>query len=297
MSELLKFSKVYKYYRKKGLFRDDFVKVLYDIEFLIKRGSVTSVVGESGSGKTTIALLASFLEEPSYGKVIYKNKIIDINTDKDILWKEIQLVFQDPGKSLNPVKKIDCLLKEPLINYKICSKKEMEKKIDFFMEIFDISKDFLEKKSNELSGGEKQRIAIARALSVSPSLLILDEPFSSVDSLTQAKILSSLLDLKNKYGTTWIFISHDIRGLSSFSDYIIILYKGFIMEMGGIEILERPFHPYTRFLLFPEIRERIETNFKGCPFLPKCSFKGKLCWEKVPVLKFIDRRYMRCHLY
>ncbi len=293
MSEILSFRDVKKYY--KGAGRS--VKALDGVSFSVKDESIISVIGESGSGKTTLAMIASFLENPTEGDVIFKDKIIDSSKKRKTLWKEVQLVFQDPGRSLNPKKSIEFLLKEPLSNYSICSQREREGRIDYLLDLLEIERFLKKRKAEELSGGEKQRIAIARALSVSPSLLILDEPFSFLDPVVKDRLLSILLNYKRKNKMAWIFITHDLQSINSFTDYIVILYKGLILESGRIDILENPYHPYTKFLLFPDLKERWERISEGCPFFAQCDFKIELCKLSVPELKFIDERYVRCHLY
>jgi peptide/nickel transport system ATP-binding protein/oligopeptide transport system ATP-binding protein len=293
MSEILSFRNVKKYYKGGGRV----VKALDDVSFSVRNESVISVIGESGSGKTTLAMIASFLEYPTEGEVIFKKRTIGEYKNKKSLWKEVQLVFQDPGRSLNPKKRIEFLLKEPLLNYSICSKREMEEKIDYLMDLLEIERFLKRRKAEELSGGEKQRIAIARALSVSPSLLILDEPFSFLDPVIKERLLLTLLDYKRKNGMTWIFITHDLNNINQFADSIVILYKGIVMESGKIDILENPYHPYTKYLLFPDLKEKLEKTSGGCPFLPKCNFKIEVCKSSFPELKFIDERYVRCHLF
>lgn len=295
MSDILSFYSIKKYYKGAG---SKVVKALNGVTFSVENESILSVIGESGSGKTTLAMIASFLEEPTEGYLYFKNKIIDKSQSKKALWREIQLVFQDPGRSLNPKRSVEFLLKEPLLNYSICHQKEMEKKIDYLLELFELPEYLKKRKADELSGGEKQRIAIARALSVSPSLLILDEPFSFIDPLVKKQTLSVLIDYKKKNRMSWIFINHDLQSIGSFSDYVIILYKGLIMESGKAEIIENPLHPYTNFLLSPTLREGGEISpDKGCPFFSKCNFKLDLCKYFCPELKFTNKRYVRCHLY
>ncbi len=293
MNEILSFRNVRKYYKGGG----GVVKALDSVSFSVKSGSVISIIGESGSGKTTLAMIASFLEDPTDGEVIFKNKSVREYRNKKSLWKEVQLVFQDPGRSLNPKKRVEFLLREPLLNYSICSKKEMEEKIDYLMDLLEIEKFLKRRKAEELSGGEKQRIAIARALLVSPYLLILDEPFSFIDPVIKERLLLTLLDYKRKNGMTWIFITHDLNNINQFADSIVILYKGMVMESGKINILESPYHPYTKYLLFPSFKEKLEKISEGCPFFPKCNSKIEVCKSSFPELKFIDERYVRCHLF
>lgn len=293
MSEILSFREVKKYYKVVKRF----VKALDGVSFSVRNESVISVIGESGSGKTTLAMIASFLENPTEGNVIYKNRIIGRLKDRKFLWKEVQLVFQDPGRSLNPKKSIEFLLKEPLLNYSICSQNGVEKSIDYLLDLLEIERFLKKRKAEELSGGEKQRVAVARALSVSPSLLILDEPFSFLDPVIKDRLLSILINYKRKNKMTWIFITHDLQNINSFTDYIIILCKGLIMESGRINILENPYHPYTEFLLSPSLRKACEGTSEGCPFFAQCNFKIEVCKLAIPELKFTDDRHVRCHLY
>ncbi len=295
MNEILKFNDVKKYYKGE---RGKIVRALNGVSFSVKEDSIFTVIGESGSGKTTIAMIASFLEFPTHGKVIFKNETFKKSFNKRSIWKEVQLIFQDPGRSLNPKKKVEFLLKEPLLNYSICPPKGIDKKIDFLMELLGMERSLKNRKAEELSGGEKQRLAIARALLVTPSLLILDEPFSFIDPVVKSQILFTLLDYRKKNRMAWIFITHDLKDVNFFTESLVILYKGLIMESGNVDILENPYHPYTKFLIFPEPKENFEmTSDKGCPFSISCDFKKELCKSTLPELKFINRRFVRCHLY
>lgn len=294
MHEIIRFENVSKYYRAGG----KSVKALQEINFSLGSERILTVIGESGSGKTTLAMIASFLENPTKGKLIFKDKIFKGLVNKKFLWKEVQLIFQDPGRTLNPKKCVEFLLKEPLLNYSLCSRDEMEKRIDYLMDSLGLGRFLKKRRAGELSGGEKQRVAIARALSVLPSLLILDEPFSFIDPIVKAHLLSILIDFKKRNKMAWIYITHDVDDIIDLTDSVMVLYRGFIVEMGSPDILQSPYHPYTKFLLSPSFKEKPGIfEGEGCPFYLKCIFRIELCKYSVPELKLVNERYVRCHLY
>lgn len=287
MEKLIEFINIKKYFPiYSGVFRKvkGYVKALDGINFFIPRGTTLGIVGESGSGKTTIAYLALGLYKPTEGEIIsYTN--------------DIQAVFQNPFSSINPRMNVFSILSEPLITRKKMSREERKKYIPKLLEMVKLPSDSIYKYPHEFSGGELQRIAIARAISTSPEFIILDEPVSSLDVSVKAQILNLLKELQEKLNLTYMFISHDLSIVEFFSDIVLVLYKGKPMEMGLTEdVFSNPTHPYTIYLLETakevvkkEERRKEETNYV-CPFYPRCSVSIEECKNKELPEKILNNK-------
>jgi oligopeptide/dipeptide ABC transporter ATP-binding protein len=224
----------------------------------------------------------------------------------------VQLIFQDPYSSLNPRKSAASIIKEPLTIHRIGNKKQRRESVAELMEKVGLNKEQANRYPHEFSGGQRQRIGIARALVLQPELIIADEPVSALDVSIQAQILNLLKDLKQDFGLTYLFISHDLNVIRHMSDRIAVMYLGQIVELAGnSEIYEHPFHPYTRMLLSalpgcdPVGKRTIAAikgeagaeNDRGCNFQNRCPYKVAICSEQEPVLKQIeDERFCACHL-
>lgn len=237
-----------------------------DVSFDIKKGEIVSILGESGSGKTTVARMILRLLEPTKGHIFYKGKdIFSFNTRKDKLnyWRHVQAIFQDPFASFNMFYSVYRVLNNVfrLFDEEI-RKEEREKRIVDAMEAVGLNpSDLLNKKIFELSGGQRQRLLIARIILIKPEVLIADEPTSMIDASSRVSILNYLMNLRNTYNMTIIFITHDI-GLAYYtSDRIIVMKKGKVVEEGEAEkIIENPQHEYTKQLLsdIPVINKKWE---------------------------------------
>ena len=224
------------------------------VDLCVHKGQDLGLVGESGSGKSTIARLVLNLIRPDSGKIIFEGWEVSSFNKKQ--WqsvrREIQMVFQDPYSSLDPRMSIRSVLGEPmrLAPEKFRSREEREERMVFLLRAVGLSEDALSRYPHEFSGGERQRIAIARALVVEPKLLILDEAVSSLDVLVQEQILGLLARLKKEFGLTYLFISHNLRVVRKVCEQVAVMYSGKIVEAGSTQdILDRPFHPYTRNLM------------------------------------------------
>ena len=211
--------------------------VLHNVSFDLYEGEALGLVGESGSGKTTIArAILGFL--PRYeGEIIHYSK-------------RPQLIFQDPYTSLNPARTVGWILEEPLKIYGKFDKAERRRRIIEMLENVGLSEEYMSRRPSELSGGQRQRVSIAAALIVRPKLVIADEPVSALDVTIQAQILQLLDDMRDKYGLSYLFISHDMNVVYQLCDRVIVMKKGVIVEDNTIdEIFDHPQHPYTRELV------------------------------------------------
>jgi peptide/nickel transport system ATP-binding protein len=290
-----------------------------NISFFLNRNSVIGIVGESGCGKSTTALCIAGLQKITNGDLKYKETSINCTWQhrrKDTL-KEIQMVFQDPARSLNPIYTVEQIIGRPLKTLcGIRSKQEQRRVITELLSKVGLSEQYLKKKTGQMSGGERQRIAVARVFAVKPDLIICDEPTSALDVSVQAAVLNLLLELQqNSDNLSYIFISHDLHVVNYISDYVIVMYLGKICEAGKTaEIFNPPYHPYTEALLsaVPEIGLgekktliRLEGSvpvpdgrLRGCPFHTRCPRKiGSICETTVPPeIHFSSTHNICCHL-
>ncbi len=251
MSALLRVEGLTKVFFGSGLIRSHPVTALDGVSFEVEEGEIFGLVGESGSGKTTLARTILFLETPTSGRIHYRD--VCLNDLSSHRWRKMrsrmQIIFQDPNGSLNPRLTIRESLEEGLINLRMPRKRRNEE-IKKLLDQAGIASAHMDWYPHEFSGGQKQRIVIARALSMKPRFLILDEPVSNLDVSIQAGIINLLLDLKKEFNLTYIFISHDLDLIGYLSTRIGVLRKGKLLEVGATEdVLNDPKHPYTRDLV------------------------------------------------
>jgi len=292
----------------------DHIQALKNINLEINSGEVLGIVGESGCGKSTLGKLILALIEPTSGEVYYKGKNIFLLSKKDLrlLREKIQIVFQNPYSSLNPRMKIKDIIKEPIIVHKqFKNKKDLEHKMLELLNIVGLEEEHKEKYPHELSGGQRQRIAIARAISLKPEFLVLDEPVSALDVSVQAQILNLLSDLQKKLRLTYIFISHNLSVVSYLSDKIAVMYLGNIVEFGAKEdIINSPQHPYTKVLIsavpkvgtFHEMPLQLTGDIpdpsnvpSGCAFRTRCPIAQEKCKLEIPRLELHNKQLVSCH--
>ncbi|TWJ44271.1 Oligopeptide transport ATP-binding protein OppD [Bacillus paralicheniformis] len=294
------------------------------VDFSIKKGETVALVGESGSGKSITSLSIMGLVEGSGGKIMngsIKLEGRDLVTYKEqdlckIRGNEISMIFQEPMTSLNPVLTIGEQITEVLIYHKKLSKKEAAKKAVEFLKLVGFSRagELMKEYPHRLSGGMRQRVMIAIALSCNPKLLIADEPTTALDVTIQAQVLELMKDLCDKFDTSILLITHDLGVVSEIADRVIVMYCGQVVENATVdELFDEPLHPYTKGLLnsIPVIEGSIEklTAIKGnvptpdnlpagCRFAPRCPSAGDKCWGAQPDLKTRpDGRSVRCFLY
>ena len=281
---------------------------------------VFTIAGESGSGKTTLARIILGIIAPDYGEVIYKGKNVHNLRGDEVKWfrKEVQAVFQDPYATFNPLKKVYGYLRETAINIAGVSPDEVDGYIDETLRIVGLSLEKVrDKYPYEFSGGELQRVAIARALLTRPRLIVADEPVSMLDASLRMNIVNMFKEFKDKYGVSFIYITHDLSTAYYISDLIAIMYRGNIVELGPVErIFTEPLHPYTQLLLesapvpdprarerwlksikLSEVIEEKEYIGKGCKYAFRCPYAKKECFEHVPPDININGRIVKCWLY
>ena len=250
---LVRVENLVKYYSKKKLVGSgEVVRALDGVSFSIFRGTTLAIVGESGSGKSTLAFCLACLEGPTSGNIWFEETDLSVLQEKDrrVIRREIQLIFQDPANSFNPRWSVLEILTEPLVVQGNVGQKEMKSRAHVLLEQVGLPPGFGEKLPTELSGGQRQRLAIARALSLEPKLLILDEALSALDCSVQAQIANLLMDLQASLGMTYLFISHDLAMAGYLADEIAVMSRGQIVEQGAPEgILTRPESKVTRELL------------------------------------------------
>ncbi len=244
--ELKNIEKVFKSHKLISVKKDDYVAVK-NVSLDIEKNTIFGLVGESGCGKTTLARSVMLLDPPGSGEILFNGTNIAALSGKDLkpYRARMQIVFQDPNSALNPKMSVYNCMKEGLVNIRY-PRDKIRFRINELLDLVGISPGHAERFPHEFSGGQKQRIVIARALSMEPEFLVLDEPVSNLDVSIQAQIINLLLDLKDEFSLTYLFISHDLNLVSYLSDQVAVMYKGQIVESAETEkIMESPLHPYT----------------------------------------------------
>ncbi len=303
---------------RRGFFGSDpgAVRAVDEISFAIEPGKTLGLVGESGCGKTTTAKLVLGLETPTGGAIHFDGRDLS-RLDKSgrrHYRKSVQAVFQDPFASLNPRMRIDAIIAEPLTTNETVTSAEVRRRVLRLLDQVGLPSRSADLFPHEFSGGQRQRIAIARALSLSPKLIVLDEPVSALDVSIRAQILNLLSDLQAELGLSYLFIAHDLAAVAHMSHDIVVMYLGKIVESGDAHTLATsPRHPYTQALFSAalpnhpeEQREEIILTGEvpsplrppsGCRFHPRCQHAMTRCSTDEPAMKDVSGRMVACHLY
>ncbi len=309
-TDILRVEKLVKRFHGRGLIGGGFTAVK-NVSFSISAGSIFGLVGESGSGKTTLARSILYLDPPTAGHVTVDGVALESLSARRLarFRRNMQIVFQDPNSALNPRLTVATSLSEGLANRGI-PKRERREKLESFVDQVGIPYSHLDRFPHEFSGGQKQRLVIARALSMEPNFLVLDEPVSNLDVSIQAQIINLLLDLKKAFSLSYLFISHDLNLVSYIADTIGVMHGGRIVEIGpAASILEAPLHVYTGYLFasamhvtaiarqtdrtLPEKRP----SRTGCGFSEICDQFDTACLSGDPGLREVEPdHYVACFM-
>jgi oligopeptide/dipeptide ABC transporter ATP-binding protein len=304
---------------KTGLFSRvvDWIRAVDRVDLYVKRGETFGLVGESGCGKTTFARLLLRLIEPTAGKIFFDGKDLSTLNYREMtnLRKRMQIVFQDPYWSLDQRMTIGSIIAEPISAHLKLSRNEQIERSLQLLALVGLGEEFRNRYPHELSGGEKQRVGIARALALNPDFVVLDEPTSSLDVSVQASILNLLVELQQKLNLTYLFISHNLSLVQYICDRAAVFYLGKVVENCGVdELFENPLHPYTQVLLeavpVPNPEQKIREVVlpgevpsarkppSGCRFHPRCRFAKEVCKKEEPSLIYLGgEHFVSCHMY
>ena len=304
---------------KEGIFSStkDYIKAVDNVDIEIQKGETFGLVGESGCGKTTLGRVLIHLIPPTAGTLVFMGSDLTAINKSELrkLRPHMQIVFQDPSSSLNPRETVKNIIGEPLKINKRFKGEALNTKVLELLKTVGLDEQHMYRYPHEFSGGQKQRIGVARALALNPDFIVLDEPTSSLDVSVQAQILNLFKDLQEKFGLTYLFITHDLSVIKFISDRVAVMYVGKIVEYAPTkDLFWEQLHPYTKALLsaIPVADPRIKRKHihlkgevpslisppSGCRFHPRCPQAMPKCSENEPVLKeFHKDHFVACYLY
>ncbi|MGI6727305.1 MAG: ABC transporter ATP-binding protein [Anaerovoracaceae bacterium] len=316
-SHLIRVENLRKYFPvKMGFMKYKYVQAVEDANFYIRKGETLGLVGESGCGKTTLGRTILRLHEPTSGKIFFRDK--DITKEKMLPYRrKMQIIFQDPSASLNPRMTVGEIVGEAIDIHKLATnKKERTERVQELLTEVGLNSEHSNRYPHEFSGGQQQRIGIARALAVEPEFIVCDEPISALDVSIQSQIVNMLEDMQEELGLTYLFIAHDLSVVKHISNRIGVMYLGNIVELGeSKEIHKNPLHPYTKTLLsaVPVPDPKKSRNRKriilegdipspmnppsGCRFHTRCPYATQRCREEVPQWReMAPEHFAACHI-
>ena len=291
------------------------IKAVDDVSFTVKRGETVGLVGESGCGKSTIGRVILNLIAPSDGQLLFEDRnIFELSRpQRRALRRKMGIVFQDPYSSLNPRMNVRQIVGEPLTFHHRLKGARLRGEVVNLLEQVGLKPEHINRYPHQFSGGQRQRLGIARALALGPKFLILDEPTSALDVSVQAQVLNLIKKLQAANALTYLFITHDLNVVRYIADRIMVMYLGKLLEEGKVtDIFKQPLHPYTRALL--SANPKIDPNLRGertllegdvpspadpppgCNFHTRCPVAETECREIEPELRQIDERKVACHL-
>ncbi len=317
--KILEVRDIKKYFPIKGGFLQKTianVKAVDGVSFDVLRGETIGLVGESGCGKSTLGRTIVRLYEPTEGEIIFNGQDISGFKGQELkhLRKQMQLIFQDPYSSLNPRMNVSTIVGEAMLAHGIVKKgPEFTQRLTEVIEMCGLSSYHINRYPHQFSGGQRQRIGIARALALNPEFVVCDEPVSALDVSIQSQVLNLMMDLQEKMGLSYLFISHDLSVVKHISDRIGVMYLGSLVEIADKkDLYNSPMHPYTRALLsaipiadptkikkmeaiIGEIPSNVNTP-SGCKFHTRCPYAKDICKEMIPPTKEVSPRHLvACH--
>lgn len=296
------------------------IRAVDGVSLSLARGQTIGIVGESGCGKSTLGRLILQLIEPTSGQVRFRGQQLTMLPESQLraMRRHMQMIFQDPLSALDPRMTVGALVEEPLVIHHIGTKAERRTEVARLLEMVGLSRDAMQRYPHEFSGGQRQRICIARALALSPDLIVADEPVSALDVSVQSQILNLIIELKQRLGLSYVFISHNLAVVRYISDTVAVMYLGQMVETGTVEqVFESPSHPYTQALLaaipktdptrkFPPVPlsgelPSPENPPSGCRFHPRCPQAHHICRTEVPRVTALGLvkpgHTVMCHLF